>query len=270
MGEGRAMKWIAVSVLSLVSVCAQAKQACDMELEGGLRITHDALEFTRGNTAQYKILKDHTLWSSGRQVKLDDQQQALVAQYATSIRALVPEVRQLSLEGVDLAAQAMNLVFQEFLEPGNTTTQKIAKEFTLLRADIEQGFAAGRPININQKGVHEGDFFGLGFEQRIGNIVEASGKEITWDLIKRVASAIFSGDENNSDFEIRMNKFGEKMEREMKARSQKLEVRANAVCRSVTALDVKEEALKASIKEMSSFNLIKMKTVVQLGANKSL
>lgn len=264
------MKWVAVSVLSLVSVCVQAKQACDMELEGGLRISSESLEFTQGDTTQYKILKDHTLWSNGHQVKLSDQQQMLVTQYATGIRALVPEVRQLSLEGVDLAAQAMNLVFQEFLAPGNATTQKIANEFMLLRADMEQGFAVGKPISINQKGFNNGDFLGAGFEQRISNIVEASGKEISWDVIKSVVSAIFSGDEKASNFEARMNKFGEKMEREMKVRSQKLEVRANSVCRSIVALDAKEEALKASIKEVGQFNLIKMKRSVQLGANKSL
>ncbi len=263
------MKWIITSVLCVSAACVQAKEVCNMELEGGLRITREALEFTQGDTAQYKILKDQTLWSKGRQVKLNDQQQMLVTQYANSIRALVPEVRQLSLEGVDLAAQAMNLVFQEFLEPDSATPQKIAKEFTLLRADIEQGFATGKPININQQGVSDGDFFSSGFEQRISNIVTASGKEISWDLIKSIGSAIFSGDEKSNNFEVRMNKFSEKMEREMNARSAKLERQSNSVCRSVVALDVKEEALKASVKDISHFNLIKIKNN-QLSANKSL
>ena len=164
----------------------------------------------------------------------------------------------------------MNLVFQEFLEPGNATTQKIAKEFTLLRGDIERDFANGKPININQQGINDGDFLGAGFEQRISNIVEASGKEISWDVIKSVVSAIFSGDEKASNFEARMNKFGEKMDREMNLRSHKLETRANTVCRSVALLDTKEEELKASIKEISHFNLIQMKKSVPAGASKSL
>jgi hypothetical protein len=239
-------------------------------LEGGLRITTGALEFTQGDKTQYKILKDQTLWRNDRQLSLDTKQQLLVNQYATGIRALVPDVRQLSLEGVDLAAQAMNLVFQEFLEPGSATTQKIAKEFTLLRGDIERDFANGKPVNINQKGINDGDFLGAGFEQRISNIVEASGKEISWDVIKSVVSAIFSGDEKASNFEARMNKFGEKMDREMNLRSQKLEMRANAVCRSVALLDTKEEELKESIKEVSHFNLITMKKSIPVSASKSL
>ena len=263
------MKWMMVSVLSFSAACAQAKQACDMELQGGLRITANELEFTQSDKTQYKILKDQTLWSNGRELKLSDQQQTLVKQYASGIRALVPEVRQLSLDGVDLAAQAMSLVLQEFL-PGNPASQTIAKEFTLLRAEIEQGFVNGSPININQQGISDGDFLGAGFEQRISNIVEASGKEISWDIIKSVVSAIFSDDENAKNFEARMNKFGEKMEREMKLRSEKLEARGNSVCRSVAALDTREEELKAAIKEISQFNLIQMKKVIHVGSTKSL
>ena len=263
------MKWIMVLVV-WAAAGVQAKEACDMELEGGLRITTGALEFTRGDKTQYKIVKDQTVWRNDRQLSLDAKQQVLVNQYATGIRALVPEVRQLSLDGVDLAAQAMNLVFQEFLEPGNATTQKIAKEFTLLRVDIERDFANGKPININQKGVNDGDFLGTGFEQRISNIVETSGKEISWDVIKSVAGAIFSGDEKATNFEARMNKFGETMDREMNLRSAKLEALANAVCRSVALLDIKEEELKASIKEINHFNLIQMKQSMPVSGTKLL
>jgi len=92
------MKWVIVLVL-WVAVGVQAKEACDMELEGGLRITTGALEFTQGDKTQYKILKDQTLWRNDRQLSLDTKQQLLVEQYAMGIRALVPEVRQLSLEG---------------------------------------------------------------------------------------------------------------------------------------------------------------------------
>ena len=81
------MKWIVASVLCLSAACAQAKEACNMELEGGLRITKDALEFSQGDSVQYKILNDQTLWSKGRLVALNSGQQILVKEYATGIRA---------------------------------------------------------------------------------------------------------------------------------------------------------------------------------------
>ncbi len=259
VGEMLSMKLLVV-VVALMAACAQAKSACNMELQGGLRITATALEFTTDDKIQYKILKDQDLWVNDRILALNPAQQQLVKQYATSIRALVPDVRQLSLEGVDLASEAMHLVFQELLEPDNETAKKIDREFALLMSDIKNSFADGKPININQKGVSDGDFFGMNFETRISNIVEAAGQEISWNLIKSLGSAIFSDSDKRGDFETRMNKFGEKMDHQMKQRSEQLDKRGNTVCNSIIVLDAKEEELKRSIKEIAQFNLIFLKT----------
>jgi hypothetical protein len=252
------MKLIVASILLLVVFSAQAKQACDLELQGGLRITQTALEFLKGDKLQYKIVNDQVLWVKDRPMVLDAKQQVSVRQYAAGIRALVPEVHQLTLEGVDLASDAVGTVFQELLPPNNQTAKQIRSEFVLLRKDIEQGFASNKPININQQGVDDGDFFGADFERRISNIVDASGKEIVWEVMKSLGGAIFSDSERGS-FDERMNKFGEKMDREMKARSERLEKHGEIICSMVAALDVQEESLKKSVVEISDFNLIQLK-----------
>lgn len=264
------MKIVIAAVCLLAATCVQAKDGCGMDLDGGLRITNTALEFTEGDKTRYKILNDQTLVVNERALSLDPQQQLLVKQYAQGVRALVPEVRQLTLDGVDLAAQTMGLVFQELLGPENQTAQKVQHEFVLLKSDIEKRFASGQPININQKGIQSNDFLGADFEARISKIVEASQKEISWSVIKSVGATMFSGHDKDGDFETRMNKFGEKMDkfgktmdREMNARAANLEHRADAVCSSVLALDSKEEELRQSIKEISSFNLIKLKAAQQ-------
>lgn len=258
------MKLAIAAVVLLAATWAHAKDACDLELEGGLRITNTTLEFTGGDKPRYKILNDQTLVVNGHPLNLNQQQQLLVKQYASGIRALVPEVHQLTLEGVDLASEAMDLVFQELLEPDNQTARKVHTEFLLLRNDVEKSFASGKPININQKGLQDSDFLGMDFESRISKIVDASGKEISWNIIKSLGAGIFSNDDKMGDFETRMNKFGERMEREMNVRAKKMEKRGDAVCLSVLALDRKEEELKQSIKEVSAFNLIAFKKTQQV------
>ena len=256
------MKWL-IALFVLAAGCVQAKDACNLELRGGLRITTTALEFTDGDKMLYKIVKDQDLWMNDRRLVLNPAQQQLVTQYATSIRALVPEVRQISLEGVDLASDATHLLFQELLEPDNDTEKAIDREFSLLKIDIQNSFADGQPININQKGISDGDFFGMNFEKRISNIVAASGKEISWNLIKSLGSAIFSSSDKRGDFETRMNRLNEKMEHSMTQRSEHLDKRGAAVCRSVTLLDAKEEALKKSVKEIGQFDLIFIKNTTE-------
>jgi hypothetical protein len=257
------MKLVTAVVFLLATTSAHAKDACIVELVGGLRITKTALEFTEGDKPRYKIMSDQTLVINDRPLSLNQQQQLLVKQYASGIRALVPEVHQLTLEGVDLASEAMGLVFQELLEPDNQTARKVHNEFLLLRNDIGKSFASEKPININQKGLQDGDFLGMDFESRISKIVDASGKEISWNIIKSLGASIFSNDDKMGDFETRMNKFGERMEREMNVRAEKMEKRGDAVCLSVLALDRKEEELKQSIKEVSGFNLIAFKKTQQ-------
>jgi len=257
------MKLVIATAFLFATTCVQARNACDVELEGGLRITNAALEFTEGDHTRYKILNDQALIMNERAVNLNPKQQLLVKQYASGIRALVPEVHQLTIDGVDLASQAMDLVFQELLEPDNKTAQKVHTEFLLLKNDIEKGFASGKPININQKGLQDNDYLGMDFETRISKIADASGREISWNLIKSLGAAIFSSDDKRGDFETRMNKFGDRMEREMNARAGKMEQLGSIVCASVAALDRKEEELKLSITEINSFNLIKLKNVSQ-------
>lgn len=252
------MKLVIAVVLALMAANTLAKEGCEVDLDGGLRITKTALQFTDGENIRYQILNDQTLVVNGRTLPLGQQQQQLVSQYALGIRGLVPEVRQLTLDGVDLASDAVSLVFQELLEPDNQTAKNIRTEFVLLKKDIEKNFADDRPININQKGIRDYDYLGMDFEVRINKIIDASGKELSWSILKNLGSAIFS-DDKRGDFETRMNNFGARMEREMKERSTKLEKRSNLVCHSVSALDVKEEAFKQSIKEISFFNFITLK-----------
>jgi hypothetical protein len=255
------MKLVLAAVLLLIAICVQAKDGCGVELEGGLRITTTALEFTEGDKTRYKIINDQTLVVNGRPLSLNPRQQLLVQAYATSIRALVPEVHQLTLDGVDLASEAVGMVFQELLEPDDQTAQKIRNELSLLRNDIEQGFASGRPITINQKGIDHDDFLGMDFESRISKIIDSSGKKIGWNLIKSLSESIFPNDDKRGNLETRLNKIGERMEREMKVRSEKMEKREDLVCRAVLALDAKEEALKQSITEISEFNFIAIKKI---------
>src|SRR3954467_1164259 len=109
------MKLFIASVVLLVSGSVFAGDMCNVNVQGGLRITSEALEFSKDDAEQYKILGEQTLVVKGKEIKLNRDQQLLVTEYASSVRAIVPEVRQLTLDGIDLGAEAMKLVFDEFL-----------------------------------------------------------------------------------------------------------------------------------------------------------
>ena len=118
----------AVAVLSIFSsVNLYAQDACNIELGASLTLNKTTLEFfnaTRGSENKkkvlYKINNDHSLIVHGNKIDLNDHQQALVTQYARSIRAMLPHVRTIAIEGVDLALEGVNLAFNELLGEGNS------------------------------------------------------------------------------------------------------------------------------------------------------
>jgi len=253
------MKLFIASVVLLVSGSVFAGDMCNVNVQGGLRITSEALEFSKDDAEQYKILGEQTLVVKGKEIKLNRDQQLLVTEYASSVRAIVPEVRQLTLDGIDLGAEAMKLVFDEFLGPNNSAAKDVHRAFSLLRTDVEKNFSSENPIYFNQKGGIADNFLGNEFESRVNAIMENSGKEVAWSVMKAFAVSFFSPGSTSANMEARMNKFGEKMEAEMTQRSKKLEARGDLVCGSVMALDRKEDAMRQAIPSIAEFNFLLLK-----------
>ena len=99
------MKQLAALVLSLMAGSVAAHNSCNVDLSAGLRISDSAIEFYEGDQSIYKIVEDQYLEVKGKAQKLTNTQQALVANYANHIRAAVPEVKGLALDGIDLAIE---------------------------------------------------------------------------------------------------------------------------------------------------------------------
>jgi len=250
---------VVISFLCLVFASGVwADESCRVELQSGARITPSAIEFTDQDKPQYKILNDQTLWVNDRKLPLDSKQQALVNQYSTSLRALVPEVRDLTLAVVDLATDTTSMVFDEFLAADNTALQAARDEFGLLKREIAKKFAEGEPISINQKGMQSNNFAIEDFDERLRAIGDNIGKEFAWTMIKNIGLAALSSDGSNS-FDAHMKSFDQKIKEAVERKSQNIEYHAQILCVSIMAVDAKEEALKASVKELSQFNFIQLK-----------
>ncbi|MET0355843.1 MAG: DUF2884 family protein [Cellvibrio sp.] len=249
------MKLLLLPLGFIFASSAFAGGSCDLELQSSLRISSSSLEFIKDGAEQYRIVNDQDLWVANKKIALNQQQRLVVKDYALGVRAMVPEVRELTLDGVDLAADAMKLVFDEFLGADHQAPQEVNGAFRLLRKDVEKSFSTDQPIYLNQKGSDATNILGKEFRARVNEIMESSGEEIAWSFIKAIGASIFSSN-REQDFETSMKKFGARMEREMKQHSEKLEVSGNKVCHLAKQLDLKEEELKKSVNNIALFNFI--------------
>lgn len=231
--------------------------SCNVELDTGFSIDKSTIAFLdKHDETIYKIVGDEELIVQGEVVDLNDSQQQLVNEYSTSIRAMVPEIQSIAIEGVDLAVTGVNLAFNELLGEGNDIATELTRELTLVREDVSTKFSEEHGFTIGENGINDGEFFGEEFEERIESVVEKAVMNSMGTLLVAVGQEmLFSGGDTDA-FEARMENFGENIEHQMEARAEKIEEKADALCESALAIDMLEEKMKLSIDELSAINVI--------------
>ena len=218
------------------------------------------IEFLDNGKLVYKILDNETLIVNGNEVDLTSSQQSLVTEYSTSIHAVVPEVKSIVIEGIELASDGVNMAFNELLGEGNNVGRDLTEELANLKHELEARFDSDEGFYIDHDGLDSGEFFGAEFEQRIESVVEEAVMNSMGSILIAVGQEmLFSGGDPEA-LEARMEAFGEQIEHEMEARGEQLEARADALCESAVRIDQLEEQLKLEIEELTDFNLISANT----------
>ncbi|MGB1198722.1 MAG: DUF2884 family protein [Thalassotalea sp.] len=256
------MKTLLATSIILASTSAFSHDAsfstdsCNVDLDGGISISHDTLSFTEHQKTLYKIVNNNDLYIDNEKISLNNDQQALVTQYSNSIRTIVPEVKNIALDAMDLAVDGVNLAFNELLGEGNEVGGQLTTELGKLRSEIKVKFDENKTITFDENGFDGDQFFGEEFEQRIESLVETTIQNSMGSLLIAVGQEmLFSGGDTNA-LETRMEEFGETIEHEMESRGEKIEQRAEALCSSVSQINDIEEQLKLSIELLSDTNFL--------------
>ena len=252
------MKLLLASTLMLTTTSLYAHDNCDVELEGGISINSTAIEFSKNKESLYKIMADNSLIVDGQGVDLTASQQTLVTKYASSIRAVVPEVKSVAIEGIDLAIEGVNMAFDELLGAGNDVSEDLTRELTTLRDQVQMRFDTDKGFSIDEDGFAGEEFFGADFEQRIESVVENAVQKSMGSLLIAVGQQmLFSGDAQA--FETKMENFGKQIENEMETRGQQLAAKGEQLCQSVVEIDQLEEQLKTQIDELQAIDILTVK-----------
>jgi len=254
---------IVVTLLSVfLTKALYAHDSCDVDLEAGVTINESKLEFFESENKDqvlYAIDSNYNLTVHGEDVSLNSEQQALVEQYSTSIRAMVPQVRHIAIDGVDLAIEGVNLAFNELLGEGNGVGADLTHELSSLREEVAERFTIEHGFTLGENGLDDDELLGEEFEQRIESAVEKAVMGSMGSLLVALGQEMmFSGGDTDA-FETRMESFGENIEHEMELRAKKIERKAEDLCLAVVEIDQLEEALKSSISPLAQINVITAK-----------
>jgi hypothetical protein len=259
------MKTFLASALLLCSTTIFAydhQNSCAVDLHGGVKISQQEIAFFKENVDSkvqvplYKIVDDKNLILNGQRIHLNSEQQQLVTNYAYSIRKMIPAVKQVANEGVDLAIEGVSLAFNELLGDNNDVTNDFVTELTNVRTEINKRFEQDKTIYINESGVDGENFFDHEFEAHIESAVERAIKKSIGNLLVAVGQKMLFSGEDDDGFEQRMNKFSDNIAAKMEFKATKIEQRANALCVSMIRIDQLEEQLKNNIKQLPKFNIL--------------
>ena len=248
--------------VSLASSAAYAYESCNVNLSAGFTINASSIEFVQAQGANdekqrslYKIIDGKKLLVDNQNIELSDAQQAMVQKYDEKIRHLVPQVRNIAIEGVDLAVEGVNLAFNALLGEGNNVAADLTKELTLIREDVVTKLSIENGISVGIDGLESDQLLGKDFDKRIESAVEKTVLNSMGSILIAMGKHMMTAKGDEESFDSRMEKFSESIEHEMTERTAVIEKKAYAICVNIAMVDEIEEQLKAEIAPLSNTNV---------------
>lgn len=229
--------------------------SCDVDLNAGFSIKNNVITMTKHDKAIYKIVDGRTLIINSETIALNAAQQEAVSQYAAEIKALIPEVKGIATDAIELASEGVSIAFDELLGEDNKVGNDLSSELYSLKQELDERFDVNN-FTIEEDGTVQGDFLSEDFEQRIESIVEKTVENSMGTLLIAVGQELLLAGGDMDAFEHKMEKFGEQIEYEMESRANVIEQRGEKLCYSIEKIDLLEEKLKSIIPEMPKVNVV--------------
>ncbi len=247
-----------VLTASFASIDVNAHNACNVDLTAGLSINTDAIEFFESNVSKnednhnlYKITQGKYLFIDDKNIELNQSQRALISKYDATIRQLVPQVKSVAIEGVDLAIDGIGLAFNGLLGEDNDVSADLTQELKAMREQVTTKLSIEEGITLGIDGLEGEDLLGKNFDHLIEKLVEKTILNSMGSILMAMGKQMISPDDEVESFETRMEKFADTIEQEMSVRADKIKVQAEELCRNIENVDSLEEQLKANIEALN-------------------
>lgn len=237
----------ALSLAASFSVRAESLQ-CNFESDYKFSQQGRTLVFLRDTAPGKRIMiQDGRMVIDGKELKLGADDKARIAEFESETRLLIPQVKLVTKEAIDIAFTALIEVSRALNGEQNNPTLK-----KLQNAQI----ALHKSLNKNPALVINDDID----EKIIEPIVTDFVPDVVGAAIKQALSLAFSGDDAKAKaFEARMDKMGKEIETKVEARAKKLEPLAQAMCSRVRNMDKIEDGISVRLSNKQKINLLETK-----------
>ncbi len=252
------MRFICLIFLTLLSLESQADLKCNVDLNYGVVVNERHIRIVDESRTVYQINDAHQLIVLGNVVELDPRQQKDLQNFSRGMHYVVPKMIILATEGVELAVETVEHVYQGLVGDDNATYEKLQSSLEKVQKRVREKF-----IHAN-----ENYYMGPG---RLENVNDLVDKEIEKQLEKAINTSVGGilsaiGGLTNGNDEVtnqkiedlsqRLELMGLQLERQVAPRADSLRLKAQWFCNKMHYLDQVEEQLRAQIPELSKYNVI--------------
>ena len=230
--------------------------SCDMELDGHIQYYQGDLTVQMDNGLVMTIDSHHNMTIDGESVSLDSEQQRWVSEYYNNIDIAIPMTLNIASEGLQIANVAVTEVFTELLG-GDQMGDDFRELFDSLETKLNTSFYddAGN-IRVDSTKFDEPGWFDESWEQEFEAQIESLISESMGRILIAVGTQMLWEGGDMSEFEQKMERWGEDLEYRLESQAAALEEKGDALCKVLKKADYAEGKMQASISGLDDLNLL--------------
>ena len=230
--------------------------SCDMELDGHIQYYQGDLTVQMDNGSVMTIDAQHNMTINGESVSLDREQQRWVSEYYNNIDIAIPMTLTIASEGLQIANVAVTEVFTELLG-GDQMGDDFNELFNSLETKLNTSFYddAGN-IRVDSTKFDEPGWFDESWEQEFETQIESLISESMGRILIAVGTQMLWEGGDMSEFEQKMERWGEDLEYRLESQAASLEEKGEALCKVLKKADYAEGKMQASISGLDDLNLL--------------
>ncbi|WP_018983554.1 DUF2884 family protein [Salinimonas chungwhensis] len=244
--------------ISASPLAAAEEFTCDIDFSYGLVVNDEQIRVMEKSRTLLQINDQNQLFINGRWQQLTPQQSAWLTEYAQGLHYVVPQMIVLATEGVDLAVDTIDHVYQGLVGADHDSYERLHEAMEKVKDRVKEKFR------------HASDhyFIGPGSLESVDDFVDA---EIEAQLdgtisttVGGILSAIGGVNPDSDDVDSQrveqltrhLEAVGARLGGQMSPKALTLRNKAQWFCNKLEMLNQTEEKLRQSVPAFADFNII--------------
>jgi prefoldin subunit 5 len=240
------------TVLLLASSLAQAHAnendkhlSCEISSDYSVSSYRNAYVFTQDQGKPAEIgIGGGRLFLDGKEATLSDADHQRLRQMEAEMKALMPEVQQITVEAIDIAFTALTEVARGLASDPHKTVSKLESAHARVLKEMSD-----KPLAL-----FNDDAMGDVVEPIMADYVP----EIVGSAVTTALKAVFSGEKKRNEFEARMEHMQQELDTKVDARAKALEPLAQAMCQRLRRIDDIDNALEYRLPDAKPLQLLQV------------